>query len=172
MNCSLLSTQPVTYQQQSEWCWAAVTASVDEYYNGGSGQKQCKIVEGHFPGKSCCIKGSSKACNKTFQLEIALSGIGHMSGAVLNRSLTYSESERQNCTLKRPFGVRIQWHGTPGGHFVTITGVHDDKRTELHIEDPDWGRLVMAHKTIQTAYQSSYHSGKPQGSWTDSYPTS
>jgi hypothetical protein len=69
----------------------------------------------------------------------------------------------------RPIGIRIQWKGTTGGHFVAITGISNKPNREYVVEDPDYGQLIINHSVMKSNYQSS--PTKPIGWWDSSYFT-
>jgi len=48
-------------QEMAEWCWAAVSVSVDKFFNPASSRTQCTVAEDVLT-RSCC--GGEAACNE------------------------------------------------------------------------------------------------------------
>ncbi|HWQ33686.1 MAG TPA: papain-like cysteine protease family protein [Blastocatellia bacterium] len=159
-------------QQQSNWCWAAVTTSLLNFFNEENTHTQCQVVQqclsllSDFDASvTDCIQHSrSKACNRTFKLPDALDEMDlHFSRC--NYPLTLDEV-RQQIHAGVPVGVRIGWRGG-GGHFVLITAVFDDPEGEmqswLRISDPlDQAASYITWQTLKKRYKGS-------GQWTHSY---
>src|ERR1700682_5031054 len=57
-------------QQESEWCWAAVSSSVERYFSPTSHQTQCMIARGVLGIAGCC--GDATPCNQPARLQDAL----------------------------------------------------------------------------------------------------
>lgn len=115
-------------QQQSEWCWAAVAASIANFYEGNKKVKQCDIVNKMLILDDCCDDGSSASCNQQFHLEPTLRRIRH-----LQRSQPGQPDFTQvvaEMTAGRPLAVRIVW-SEGGGHAVVVYGVTDDRKVQI-----------------------------------------
>src|SRR6185295_7189908 len=69
----------VSRQLQTEWCWAALSASVADYF-GDDGWSQCLVAAAE-TGGACCDDGSSPVCNRPHFLEAALRRVGHLRAA-------------------------------------------------------------------------------------------
>jgi len=78
-----------------------------------------------------------------------------MSGHAYSGSARFSRCDSEVEALARPIGVRIQWRGSTGGHFVAITGVSSHSRQHLVVEDPDYGQVILPHSTVDKSYQSN-----------------
>jgi len=153
---------PFTLQHQNEmqWCWAAVTASVAAYYQN-LGWTQCNLANNQFGQTTCCTNGSSTACNEPWYLDRALGRVGNLANFTAGAlSLTQIQSE---IDAGRPIGVRIGWPGG-GGHFVTITGYSD--QNVINVQDPWYAPQGAAvdYRTFRFVYQGS-------GQWTHTYQT-
>src|SRR6266567_5937703 len=108
----------VQHQNQTNWCWAAVTASIAAYYRN-QGWSQCGVVNDRLGQVMCCQDGSSAICNQPWYLDQALSRVGHLANyisAPLSMQQIQSEID-----AGRVIGVRIGWMNG-GGHFITIRG--------------------------------------------------
>jgi hypothetical protein len=145
------------HQEQTQWCWAAVTASVADFYNQ-PGWRQCQIVETCRGTSGCCTQGSSSACNQPWFLDQSLSRTGDLSD-YLARSLSWSEVQAE-IEAGRPVGVRIGW--PMGGHFVAIDGYSGTGT--LDIQDPWFNHSTVSYQEFRTAYLGN-------GKWSHSYRT-
>jgi len=50
-------------QQQTQWCWAAVSVSINLFYHPASGRTQCAVANTAMGQTTCCQDGSSAQCN-------------------------------------------------------------------------------------------------------------
>jgi hypothetical protein len=152
----------IQIQEQSEWCWAAVAASVEKYFNPRSTLEQCNVVNRvlkptstDLPGDECaggcddckcCCDPDSDFCNTPAPLEDALQEI-HKWRITLARPLTFDEVQRE-IDRGRPIGVGITWasgnsapNGTdpkPQGHFLVVRGyrVLSSGERQVYVADP------------------------------------
>jgi len=152
-------------QQQSNWCWSAVSTSVAHYYTPSSPWTQCGVANAELGVTSCCSNGSTAACNQPWYLDRALTRVGHLdhwSGGTATRPQVMTEVDR-----RRPLGVRIGWSGG-GGHFVAIDGYEEDAAERdggiVEVTDPIYGTSRILYEDLASNYQSS-------GSWTHTYWT-
>jgi ABC-type bacteriocin/lantibiotic exporter with double-glycine peptidase domain len=118
-------------QHQSEWCWAAVAASIANFYEGNNKLKQCDIVNKMLILDTCCDDGSSDSCNQQFHLEPTLQRIRHLQRSQPGQPDFAAVVAEM--TAGRPLAVRILW-SEGGGHVVVVYGVTDDRK--VHIADP------------------------------------
>src|SRR4029079_4998564 len=65
-------------QQQTEWCWAAVSVSVNLFYHPASGQTQCAVANVAMGPTTCCQDGSTAQCNQPWFLDQALQIVGDL----------------------------------------------------------------------------------------------
>jgi len=145
-------------QQQTQWCWAAVSVSVNLYYHATSGQSQCAVASTAMGQTTCCTDGGSTQCNQPWFLDLALQLVGDLNAWSGGKAALASvKTEVLAC---RPFCLRIGWNGG-GGHFVAIYGF---SRRLLNIGDPWYGNSVVTYDTFPGAYQGG-------GTWTDNYTT-
>lgn len=146
-------------QQQSNWCWAAVSTSVAEYFDSGSGWTQCKVANGELGRSDCCGTGASGPCNVYGTLDTSLTRVGHldhMAGGTATYSTVTSEVAEG-----RPVGARTAWSGG-GAHFLAIIGTLPGNF--YAVDDPIYGKSDVSEATFKTAYQGT-------GSWTHTYFT-
>ncbi len=128
---------PEVIQEQSEWCWAGVTAAIFDYF--GKGVQQCEIAEytrtvapwHNFGSVNCCVNpnygcnywnynwsyaGSVEDILESMQSEINVQNYG------LSRKMTMGEIEA-DLAVNRPFVIRWGWDNG-GGHFLVGSGIN------------------------------------------------
>ena len=155
-------TNPISFtmqpQQQTEWCWAAVSTSINLYFNPASGQTQCAVANVAMNQSTCCQDGSSAQCNQPWFLDQALQIVGNLNAWSPGKAaLATVKAEINGC---RPFCLRIAWNGG-GGHFVTVYGY---SWWGINIADPWYGTSAVPYATFPSTYQGG-------GTWTDNYTT-
>jgi hypothetical protein len=143
----------VQYQQQPNWCWAAVGTSVGLLLNTGA-WTQCDTAKGCL-NRPCCSAAAS--CNVFGYLDAALNySKSLVSWGPGTAPMTQLQSE---LAAGRPVCTRVSWHGSGTGHFMVISGC--DGRT-IWIQDPIYGMCSMAYVDYPRAYQGG-------ASWTHTY---
>lgn len=141
-------------QTQTNWCWAAVSASVGNYYGTGS-WTQCGVATAALD-RNCCNQPGP--CNVYGYLDSALTITRSFNG--MNQgSLQLSAIENQ-INMGRPIGLRCAWYGG-GAHFLAIYGTNGNY---LLIADSIYGYSTRA----LNAFPGSYNGG---GNWTNTYFT-
>jgi len=152
----------VQRQKQTNWCWAAVSASVAAFYNSKTPWTQCKVATA-VTGTGCCgPTGAQPPCNVPNYLERALSTVGHYRGRKVG-TITYSSVKNQIAS-DNPIGVRVEWPNGDG-HFVAIFGWREtsDGRQYIWVGDPNKGLREILLSDLRTGY------GEDDGKWTHSY---
>ena len=149
------------HQQQSNWCWSAVSTSVSLFYNSGSGWTQCTLANQALGQSSCCNNGGSSACNQAWYLDRALTITGnYVSSAASTEPMSVIQAQ---INAGKPLGCRIQWRPN-GGHFVIING-YDTVANTVDVRDPWYGSTEnLPYNTFATNYQNA-------GYWNWSYFT-
>jgi Papain-like cysteine protease AvrRpt2 len=138
------------------WCWAAVSASVDHYFNVPPQWRQCEIADGclHLPAP-CCPDPRGGPCDQNHTLQHALSVVDHF----LNFAPppTFAQVRNEIETHHKPVCLRIEW--TDGaGHFVTIYGCDIDPilSERYLVADPITGpALWYSEEDVMSNYQGS-----------------
>lgn len=162
---AMLNVQ-IPAQVRTNWCWAAVTEGIWEYYAPGA-KLQCEIasqVLGHNHADNCCC-GGNQLCNRAYYLDVALQTFGFFNKrqdfALSPDALMYE------LVASRPVGIRIQWPSRLG-HFVVASAIEklDGGAYRVTIQDP-WGPKV--HQQLFADLQSNYDSRI--GRWTHTYLT-
>src|SRR5204863_1759343 len=82
------------HQQQTNWCWAAVSTSVALFFNPSSGWTQCAVANGELNRNDCCGAGASGPCNVYGYLDTALTRVGHLDHKATGTSDVFSNSDR------------------------------------------------------------------------------
>jgi hypothetical protein len=155
----------VQTQQQTNWCWAAVSTSVSHFYNAGSAWTQCLVANSALPRNDCCGAGASDPakCDKPWYLDTALQTTGNLA-SVITRALSFAEIQTE-IGKDAPIGSRVGWYGG-GGHFQTVVGwlVGEGGTEYIDISDP----IYLDAQIEYADFASSYQTG---GDWTHSYLT-
>jgi hypothetical protein len=111
-------------QLKSEWCWAAVTQSVDHLFRPSSELTQCRIVSRNFK-KDCCAEPGGPpldpGCNRPWFLHRALDNLGLLKGDFRDGPVTFAQL-RDEIDAGRPVCVLISWKRSGFGHFIIIHG--------------------------------------------------
>lgn len=147
-------------QQQTNWCWAAVSTSVALFYDPASTWTQCAVANGELGRNDCCGTGASGPCNVYGFLGSSLNRVGHLASQT-GSSSTFA-TVRAEIDAGRPLGVRTAWSGG-GAHFLCIIGYRIYEQM-LAVDDPWYGKSDVDYATFSSSYQGS-------GSWTHSYFT-
>ena len=145
---------PIEQQQQDQWCWDAVSDSVDHYFNPNSTLNQCRVAQQVLATDAdCCNNPGADACNRTEKLQVALGDLGRLNKTLVIpsdcvgtpfSSLNDFAGIKSEIDNGRPVGVRIQWFGGTKGHFVVICAYKEFAsgfRT-VDIADPFYGELI------------------------------
>jgi hypothetical protein len=154
-------------QQQKNWCWAGIGASVAGFY-GRQVWRQCDIASAELPGFACCSEPDASdpgRCNVYWYLDRALRRVGHFD------RMTWAAASfadiQAGIGSDRPLCCRVAWSGG-GAHFMAISGWSIDPAgiRYVDVEDPGSGSQVL--KT----YADLCHAFNVQGdAWTHSYFT-
>jgi hypothetical protein len=150
------------HQQKSNWCWAAVASSIDQYLRPSGARTQCQVACAVLGRDSCCNDGDTDACNSTSTLETALDAVGHLSGEPLSGPVSFSSIITQTSPpFSMPIGVRVS--NGPQGHFLLIVGFNDEGGHQwVRVADPLYGPASYEIEDFMNGYQGM--------SWTDSFP--
>lgn len=160
-------------QQHSNWCWAAVSVSIDRYFDPRSKWCQCRIASRmakirKLKVKNCGTcrkpKGVPKDCNRTWDLDRALTIVNRLKGRPRFKALSFKQIERR-IRAGLPVCVRILWGQGPDAHFVVITGRVRGRSGEwVDVEDPHSGSSTWRYDEFRSNYQ--YY----QGRWVATFP--
>jgi hypothetical protein len=140
-------------QEQTNWCWAAVAASVAIHYDPAGSWRQCSLADAELGQTTCCNDGACAVCNVEWRLSRALTRTSNLRG-MEPRAMTFAEL-RADVTVQRPMCARIEWQGGTG-HFVVLVGYADlDGTRYITVEDPAAGQSVYDFEQFLSAYEGS-----------------
>ena len=157
-------------QQQTNWCWAAVTSSTADFYDRNR-MSQCSLASWAFSypfnQKDCCGSDGSNTniCNKGWNPGGALFYLGHRRNFYKRPlSLTYLQHQHNGSWGADgrgfPVVVGIIWAGG-GAHAVETVG-HGE--ANIMVADPSNGsKTMMPYETLKNKYETY---GKWVVSWT------
>jgi hypothetical protein len=163
----------VQRQLRSEWCWAAVSVSVDLFFRPDSTHTQCDVA-GSTLGLSCCdgTLPSSDSCNTPHALHPVLGHFHLLAGDPIVKALTFDQV-RAEIDAGRPVCVLIKWLDNQGqvtdrGHFIAINGyrVTPAQKLFVSITDPLFGASEMAYDQFSSG-RGGYRDGR--GVWFASF---
>jgi len=155
-------------QEQTNWCWAAVSASV-AIFNHDPAWRQCTVVNtvlnAILTGADCCTDGSSPSCNIPFDLRASLLRINHLAQAFAG-PLPFANVQAQ-IQSGRPIGCRILSPG-PVAHFIAIIGCAQTAAGPfVTVADPD----TVAPETTTLSYADLLTRYIPNSRWDQTYLT-
>lgn len=158
-------------QLRSDWCWAAITASVSRHYDPDSPWCQCKLATRmtKSSGTDCCAHRYTKdialICNKAQYLEKALRIVGRLAAPPTAGPLPFAKIQKE-ILAGRPVCARIGWPGTTTGHFTLIYGCRKSRSGSqwLYVEDPLYGSSTWLYSEFCRNYQYA------EGRWSHTYP--
>ncbi len=162
-------------QEQTLWCWAAVSRSIASFYDPASQRTQCSIaseVLAEVLGGpiECCGPLASTDCNRTSRLDTALRKTGNfVDWFVLDAPRgTWPcipfEKIREEIDGGRLIASRVGWER--GGHFQVIYGwiVGASGDRYLRISDPIYKEIDILFEHFASHFQGG-------GWWNVSYFT-
>ena len=159
----------VQSQQESEWCWAAVSTSIALFYAPSGAVTQCEVVDQQLNRTDCCANPGSNNCNQTGYLDQALQYVGCLSSE--KGQGTYQDLV-DALNSGTPPCLRIGWSGG-GGHFIGINGINGvDGCVEndwIMVTDPIWGDSMVTYETLTSVQPGQGYQGN--GTWTNTYFT-
>ena len=147
-------------QEESDWCWAAVSAGVDRYFDPGSYLTQCQIASDVLNEQACADPDNY---NRAGSLQDALNVVG-MERTSSAGKITFQALQTE-IDAGRPVCVRIAWDGG-GAHFVALCGyrIWSNGLKTVDVADPYYADSTQAFDQ----FPASYNGG---GTWTDTYFT-
>ncbi|HXS98815.1 MAG TPA: papain-like cysteine protease family protein [Candidatus Limnocylindrales bacterium] len=169
-------TLRVERQMMSEWCWAAVSVSVDRFFRPDSTHTQCEIA-GLVLKKICCpgqLNVQTDACNVPGFLGSVFGKLHLLEGDPGDKPLPFADIQKE-IDGGRPVCVLIKWlesDGKPGtrGHFIVIQGytVTPAQKQFVSIGDPLYGSSSLEYGQFADP-KGGYRDGR--GVWSFTYLT-
>ena len=162
----------IEQQKQDQWCWAAVTIAICEFYGDQTWQQQCDVVNDTFAairgGVDCCQNGSTLPCNMSWTLSVVLNTANHLNGPT--RGIVEFDDLMQEIEVgQRPVAIRIMFSDLSTAHFVVLVGCAQtpDGKQWLKVADPS-----LATGNVTTIEYSALPSNyRPGATWDESYFT-
>ncbi|MBY3465702.1 hypothetical protein HFN80_17080 [Rhizobium laguerreae] len=156
-------------QEQSNWCWAAVSCSVSHFYDE-SAWTQCAIANLIWGRGDCCGGEASNpsTCNAPWKLDEALSVTSNfvslVSADLPAPPIAFSAVQRE-IDHGKPVATRVRWRGG-GGHFQAIVGwtLGASGSEYIVISDPIYRETTIRVRDFAARYQAG-------GEWTHVYFT-
>ena len=151
------------HQQLSQWCWAAVSASVAGFYGSGL-TSQCAIASAEQSLVCCPANTAASGCDVAWYLDRALQRVGHFDRLTFTPEAFATVSSEVDGG--RPLCARIAW-STVGAHFLALIGWSIDAAGSeyVDVEDPFYGFTTATYSSFCTSYRT------PGDTWTHSYFT-
>ena len=159
----------VQTQLQTEWCWAAVTASISAFYSDAPAKKQCELAT-TLLYTDCCIEPlpppppPAWSGNAPYALDGALQLVNHLKGDLISDVIPFAQIVTE-IDAGNPVCCHINWTtGNLGGHFNVIVG-YDGTTRDVIVRDPysPYGQSTLPYET----FKSNYHGG----TWDQTYLT-
>lgn len=152
------------HQRESEWCWAATTSSITNFYTYESPWTQCMLANRTFGQVNCCMDGGLSACNQPGYPDRSLTMTGHFATIVNGKpSLGTLMFE---LAAGRPVSIAIHWTSGRGDHNPAVIG-YDNSNPDaptIDIADPLYGLSTCDFHTFPEFYQGG-------ANWLRSYLT-
>lgn len=140
-------------QEQSNWCWSAVTQAVKHW--AGKPRSQTDIATAHisyngrahscaspraaeFNGRDCGLGSDCSAvCNDPHILSVVLKENEHFSRYLAQDDAPSFDDIVNSVNAGKPVPCRVQW-STDGGHFILVIGwtVDNNGSQLVHVLDP------------------------------------
>jgi hypothetical protein len=164
------------YQQQTNWCWAAVAVSIHDFLNppdpvGGFSWTQPILAtrlleEQGITSPPCMETPESRVCNQPQALDVSLTITQNLmpDGALAKKHLTFECIENW-VNAQLPVAARIKWRGA-GAHFIALDGckVTTSGQRLVHVQDPNphTSPTLWDYDDLVEQYQEA-------GYWRDTY---
>jgi len=146
-------------QTESEWCWAAVSTSINHFYDSASTVTQCQVVNQQLGRTDCCNNPASSNCNVPGYLDQALQYLNNFTS---EKGQGTDQDIVQAINAGEPPCIRIGWSGG-GGHFIGVFGYEPDDY--IWVTDPIYNNSLVSYEALTTGqYEGS-------GTWTNTYFT-
>jgi peptidase C39-like protein len=155
-------------EEQDNWCWAAVAASVGDYYAAQETWEQCEVANLELLRDDCCGDGAAGPCNVYGYLASALNRVHCLQNWQIAVRVAFAVVVGE-INAGRPVCVRVAWRGG-GAHFVVITGYDDPDPNvaRVLIQDPYFQHQDIAWSDFLNVYRPV---NTQPGDWTDTYLT-
>jgi len=157
---------PVERQRMSNWCWAACTVSLCNFYARSEIFSQPQIVARILNMPGCNSSMPFPSCNKIFDFGLALNDVGHLDGNEVENPLSAGDL-LNSLNRGRPIGCQMDIPQIGGHAVVIISGRSDNSGLlVLRVADPSDGSiLTMSFVALRNNFRGL------GGRWVRSYFT-
>lgn len=141
---------PQVHQEESEWCWAAVSQSILEYYGESYNQEQIAQFGTEGVNTWNWLWGSTS--NPTRRgIDLILDNFAEISSTPYDRDIPLNDLE-YNINDDKPVIIRWGWD-SGGGHFVVARGIESNM---VHIMDPWYGPSINTYNWVKNGSTHSW----------------
>jgi hypothetical protein len=155
----------IVKQTEREWCWAAVGASIKNYFSSGAPPlHDCDVANAVFNTAGLCGPAPVPDQFDTAQrLQDALQGNLQADGVKAETVLSFEEIQTQ-LAASSPVCVRIVWSGEFGAHVVVIYGwgISASGDRWVDVADPFYANSTILYQNLVGSYQDA-------GEWRDTF---
>jgi hypothetical protein len=158
---------PIQAQQMSNWCWAALTASLCDYYTTPGPYNQQQVVALVINLPICGAGPLNPFCNQTCDIATALSTVGHLNGNAIDGTIQPGAMQ-QALQQYGPVACEMSIPNI-GGHAVAVVNAYPGPSNKLYVDvaDPSDGTIqTMSFDNFSSDYRAT------GGSWARTYLTS
>lgn len=152
---------PIEQQEEPDWCWDAVSVSVEHYFDANS-----QLTQQEFAVQALGVPLAQ--ADQPYYLQDALADIGKLKEN-LQGYLSFENIQLQ-LAAGLPVCVEIAWN-EGGSHYVVISGygVSPGGNPQVHVSDPilpDSNVVVWDYDAFLFAYSPSY-APFAEGAWVE-----
>jgi hypothetical protein len=150
---------PIEQQHETDWCWDAVSVSLERYFDPAS-----TLTQEQFAVKTLGVP--LKEADEPFFLSTALADLELLNGDPLDGFLSFSDIQAQ-IDANLPVCVKIGWN-EGGFHYLIISGygVSPAGDPQVHVSDPiftDFNVTTWDYAAFVFMYSPSYTNA--EGAW-------
>lgn len=155
---------PVIGQQNSNWCWAASSEMLVQFFRPGVDARQCDMANARFGRTDCCDSPTPDSCNQGGFFTMVPGQAGGSYGLTGQYGMLTREQMMAQIDAGKPMGAALYWSGG-GGHAVVVNGYFDyiSRDYYVYVQDP-WppnqgtgNRWVKwEHFVADTVYEDGY----------------
>ena len=155
----MASSFQIQRQEKSNWCWAAVAATVSQYFYPQTSFPQCEIANkmANMKGINCCTD-TSDASNTPEYLEDAFEVVKTSFGKSLVHERMPGILEfpaiQKHIDESRPVCVQIHWIDEDIYHLVIVSGYSVTQSGEhwVDVHDPARGEITVPYDSLTSSY--------------------
>ena len=115
----------IEHQLHDQWCWAAVSLGICQFYGDPQWQQQCDLVNNIFApirgNSDCCTGEDGLPCNMSWSLSSVLDTANHLAQPVRG-VVAFADLMQEIEVGQRPVAVRIMFSDLVTAHFIVLIG--------------------------------------------------